>query len=224
MPSAPVLRQHRGFVLVDVSVIALIFLADRWHLIYFSKTPYLLALGWLSLRVRGLRWRTVGFEPPASWSRTTGSGVLAGFAIEALELFVTQPLLVWWTGKYPDLTMFAQARHDVKLLLLLLAGSWTLAAVGEELVWRGYVLNRVSELFGSWRAGPGAALILVSVAFGLAHADQGATGVIENTLDGMLLGLLYLASGRNLWAPIVAHGVTDSVDSLLLFLGWYPGT
>ena len=23
---------------------------------------------------------------------------------------------------------------------------------------------------------------------------------------------------------LVAHGVTDTVDSLLLFLGWYPGT
>ena len=30
--------------------------------------------------------------------------------------------------------------------------------------------------------------------------------------DGCLLGLLYLTCGRNLWAPIIAHGITDTVD------------
>jgi membrane protease YdiL (CAAX protease family) len=102
-------------------------------------------------------------------------------------------------------------------------GSWALAALGEELVWRGYVLNRVADVFGHRGAGLGMAVVIASVAFGLAHADQGATGVIENSIDGALLAVLYLASGRNLWLPIIAHGVTDTVDSLLLYLGWYPG-
>jgi membrane protease YdiL (CAAX protease family) len=218
------LRDWRGYALLDVGSVALVFLLDWRHLIYLSKTPYLLALGWLSLRLRGLNWRAVGFARPASWPRAMWLGLLAGVGIEVLELFVTQPLLVWWTGQYPDLAVFARVRHDVRLLLLLLAGSWTLAAFGEELVWRGYIFNRVADLVGGRRAGLRAALLLTSAAFGLAHADQGMTGIIENTIDGALLGWLYLASGRNLWMPIVAHGVTDTADSLLLFLGWYPGT
>ena len=231
LPDAPALapwrralRERPACALLDVTLVALVFLLDWRHLIYLSKTPYLLALGWLSLRLRGLNWRAVGLARPASWSRAVGLGVLAGLGIEALELFVTQPLLVWWTGQYPDLAVFARVRHDVSLLLLLLAGSWTLAAFGEELVWRGYIFNRLTDLIGGRRAGLGAALLLTSAAFGLAHADQGVTGIVENTIDGALLGWLYLASGRNLWMPIVAHGVTDTVDSLLLFLGWYPGT
>jgi membrane protease YdiL (CAAX protease family) len=217
------LRDLRGWVLLDILVVALIFLADRQHLIVFSKTPYLLALGWASLRLRGLAWRDVGLSKPVSWSRTLWLGLLAGLTMEALELLVTQPLLVRWTGKYPDLSLLAQSRGNLELLLLLVAGSWTLAAFGEELVWRGYLLNRTCDLLGLHGAGLGSSLAIVSVAFGLAHGDQGATGVIENTIDGALLGLLYLASGRNLWLPILAHGVTDTVDSLLLYLGWYPG-
>ncbi len=218
------LRERRIYALIDVGIIALVFLADQRHLIYLSKTPYLLAVGWLSLWLRGFSWRSVGFSvPPSGWWRAVRLGLLAGLAIEALELFVTQPLLVRWTGKYPDLSVFAASRHDVTFLLLLLAGSWILAALGEELVWRGYVFNRVSDLVGRSRVGVVTALVLMSAAFGLAHADQGATGVVENTIDGALLGLLYLGASRNLWLPIVAHGVTDSVDSLLLFLGWYPG-
>jgi hypothetical protein len=30
-------------------------------------------------------------------------------------------------------------------------------------------------------------------------------------------------TGRNLVAPIIAHGVTDSLDSILIFTGHYPG-
>lgn len=218
------LREQRAYALFELGVIALVFFADHKHLIYLSKTPYLLALGWLSLKLRGLGWRDVGFTRPTSWTNTVRLGVLAGLAIEALELFVTQPLLVWWTGKYPDLAVLAQARGNTKLLLLLIVGSWTLAALGEELVWRGYVFNRAADVFGHRGAGLGVALVIVSAAFGLAHADQGVTGVLENAIDGALLGVLYLAAGRNLWAPIIAHGVTDTVDSLLLYLGWYPGT
>jgi membrane protease YdiL (CAAX protease family) len=217
------LRDTRGYVFLDILIVALIFLADRQHLIVLSKTPYLLVLGWLSLWARGLAWRDVGLSKPLSWRRTVWLGLLAGLTIEALELFVTQPLLVGWTGQYPDLTPLLQSRGNLKLLLLLVAGSWTLAAFGEELVWRGYLLNRLCDLFGRQGTGLWVSLASVSVAFGLAHADQGMTGVIENSLDGALLGLLYLASGRNLWMPIVAHGVTDTVDSLLLYLGWYPG-
>jgi hypothetical protein len=39
----------------------------------------------------------------------------------------------------------------------------------------------------------------------------------------LLLGLLYLKSGRNLPAPIVAHGVTDTPDALIIYAGHYPG-
>lgn len=34
---------------------------------------------------------------------------------------------------------------------------------------------------------------------------------------------LYLATGRNLVAPILAHGVANTSDLTLIFLGKYPG-
>lgn len=63
----------------------------------------------------------------------------------------------------------------------------------------------------------------VNVAFGLAHAYQGVTGIIDEGLAGLLLGMIYLRTGRNLMVPIIAHGVQDSVDPILIFLGKYPG-
>ena len=55
----------------------------------------------------------------------------------------------------------------------------------------------------------------VSVVFGCAHLDQGATGMIENILNGLMLAGLYLACGRNLAVPVIAHGLTDTLDFVL---------
>lgn len=52
---------------------------------------------------------------------------------------------------------------------------------------------------------------------------QGITGMMENAIDGTLLGVLYLYGKGSLATPIIAHGITDTVDLLLLFLGRYPG-
>jgi membrane protease YdiL (CAAX protease family) len=40
---------------------------------------------------------------------------------------------------------------------------------------------------------------------------------------GVVLGLFYLGTGCNLSVPIVAHGIADTVDLLLICLGEYTG-
>jgi membrane protease YdiL (CAAX protease family) len=217
-------RHSKLLALAEFAIVAGIFVADVRGHIFVSKTLYLFVLAWISLRVRGVGWRGVGLTPPRNWRRAVLAGVAAGAGIELLELFVTQPVLVHLTGKMPDLSLFLQLHGNFKLLMLGLAFTWTLAAFGEEMVYRGYLMNRVAEVANGSRAAWIVSLAVVSATFGLAHIDQGLTGQIENAIDGLLLGVLYLACGRNLWAPIIAHGITDTVDMLLLFLGKYPGT
>jgi membrane protease YdiL (CAAX protease family) len=84
-------------------------------------------------------------------------------------------------------------------------------------------MNRIAGLLGRTRSGWGIALVLASFMFGLSHFGQGVTGVSENFIDGMIIGALYLKFGRNLAVPIIAHGVTDTVDFLLIFFHRYPG-
>ncbi|MGH7450668.1 MAG: CPBP family intramembrane glutamic endopeptidase [bacterium] len=159
---------------------------------------------------------------PRNWSITLAAGILSGVGIELFELFVSQPLLVRLTGKPPDLSDFQPLVGNFKLLLFGFVLAWTLAAFGEELVYRGYLMNRVAALDNDTRTTWLVSLVLVNTLFGFAHLYQGITGVIENIIDGSLLGLLYLGCGRNLWVPIIAHGVTDTLDLLLIFLGKYP--
>ncbi len=158
-----------------------------------------------------------------SWRRTLILGILCGAGIELLELFVTQPLLERITGKAPDLSNFLMIRGHIKTAILLLLYVWIVAAFGEEMIYRGYLMNRVAGLLRNQRAAWIVSLLAVSMVFGFAHIGQGITGQLENVVDGLLLGPIYLGCGRNLAVPIVAHGVTDTVDLLLLFLGKYPG-
>jgi uncharacterized protein len=216
-------RQSNWLAFVEFAIVALIFLADEKHLVPISKTPFLFLLGWISIRMRGLRWRSVGLTLNRNWLRTLTLGVGAGLLMEAFELFVSQPLLIRITGKQPDLSDFQAIYGNLKWTLILLALTWPLAAFGEEMVWRGYLMNRVADLRKHTRLAWFIGLIAVNMAFGYAHSYQGITGIIDEGLMGVLLGLLYLGSGCNLSVPIVAHGIADTVDLLLIFFGKYPG-
>lgn len=215
-------RNSKLVAIGEFALVALIFIADAHHLIPISKTPFLLALGWISLRLRGLCWRDVGLVRYRSWLKTILLGVAAGIVMEFIELYLSQPLLMHFTGKPPDLSDFAGLRGNPKYLALGLSLAWTLAAFGEEMVWRGYLMNRVADLGKHTKTAWMMSLLLVNTAFGFAHSYQGITGIIDEGFMGLLLGILYLATGCNLAVPIVAHGVADSIDLLLLFFGKYP--
>jgi membrane protease YdiL (CAAX protease family) len=216
-------RQSKWLAVADLIVVALVFYADFKHHIIFSKTPYLLLFGWLSLRVRKLRWRDVGLKRFRNWKTTIALGIAAGILLESFELFVSQPLLVKYLHKQPDLEVFRDLNGNLKMTLLFVALAWTLAAFGEELVYRGYLMNRVADLFNRTRSAWIISLIAVHLGFGLAHAYQGWTGIIDEGLMGLLLGIIYLRTGRNLSVPIIAHGISDTIDFILIFLGKYPG-
>jgi CAAX protease family protein len=216
-------RQSKRVILVELLVVALIFVADARKLIPLSKTPFLLAFAWLSLRTRKIRWRDIGLSRFGNWKITLAAGVGVGLLLEVFQLFISQPFLVRVLRKQPDLELFRALHGNLKWTLLALAGAWTLAAFGEEMVYRGYLMNRVADLLNRTRSAWLVSLIIVHLGFGLAHAYQGITGIVDEGLAGLLLGLTYLGTKRNLAVPIIAHGITDSIDFALIFLGKYPG-
>ena len=216
-------RDSKWLALVEFLLVAVIFYADYRGWIPFSKTPELVLLGWISLRVRKLRWRDVGLTRYRSWPVTIGLGVGMGALLETFQLLVTQPILAKLIGRQPDLDLFRTLTGNLQMTALFIALSWTLAAFGEEMVWRGYLMNRVADVFGRTKGAWVCSLVIVHIVFGFAHGYQGLTGVIEEGLSGLFLGLMYLGTGRNLSVPIVAHGVADMIDMVLIFFGKMPG-
>jgi membrane protease YdiL (CAAX protease family) len=84
-------------------------------------------------------------------------------------------------------------------------------------------MNRVAGLFRNPKFAWTISLIIVNFLFGLGHINQGITGQVENMIDGALLGVVFLIMGCNLWAAVIAHGLADTIDLVLLYLERYPG-
>lgn len=210
------------FVL-ELSVFAAIFWADWAGYIPLSKTIELFIAAWIFLALRGVKWKTVGFAAPENWRTLVLVGLVTGVVYWLIEFFGIQQLLLCLTGELPDLHTFDDVVGNFKLFLIYIGLNFVLAALGEELVWRGYALPRIATLLGGGTAAWIASFILVNAVFGLAHTYQGLPGVIEAAIGGVFYGLVYLATGRNLIAPMVCHFVSNSIDFTAMYLGLYPG-
>ena len=60
-------------------------------------------------------------------------------------------------------------------------------------------------------------LLLTSTVFGLIHYSQGITGILMTGFAGLVLGAVYLYTGRNLWASIIAHALMDTTSFIMLY-------
>lgn len=208
---------------LEVALFCAIVVADAAGLVPITQTLFLVPLIWLLLRIRRESWSTIGwFRPRRPWL-AIGIGVVAGVSMELLAVHFTTPRISAFFGVEPDYSELASVRGNAKLLLVFLVFSWTIAAVGEEICFRGFLMQRLARIFGGTSAAWVASLVLSSVLFGWGHTEQGVAGWVQEGLSGLLLGILFLATGRNLVVPIVAHGVSNTLAFVLIYLGRYPG-
>jgi hypothetical protein len=208
---------------LDIALFGAVVVADAFGLVPLTQTILLLPLVAIGLRVRHETWASIGFSRPERLGRSIALGAAAGVALELLAVLVTTPLISGFFGVEPDYSDLAAIQGSLPLLLVFLALSWSLAAFGEEICFRGFLMKRLAQVFGNGSLAWAASLVLSSVLFGWGHTEQGISGWIQEGLSGFLLGLLFLLTRRNLAVPIVAHGVSNTVAFALIYFGRYPG-
>ena len=195
------------------------------HVVFSAgATPWLAAIGVLFLCWRGPGWRWVGFGRPASIRRTVAISLLVGVGFQLFGTFALEPAIArLTTGKLPDGSIFRSLIGDERQLAYWIGVAWTLAAVLEEVVFRGWIMTRLAEV-GRFSTGAWVFAALTSSAlFGAVHLYQGVSGMVANGVTGLVLAGVYLGTGRNLWAAIGTHGVLDTAGFVLIYLGLYPG-
>jgi membrane protease YdiL (CAAX protease family) len=85
------------------------------------------------------------------------------------------------------------------------------AGLGEELVYRGYLLALLTPVLGSAWAAAG----VTSATFGVLHAYQGPLGIVRTALLGMLFATAVVMTG-SLWPAVIVHTLVDLVGGLWL--------
>jgi membrane protease YdiL (CAAX protease family) len=156
----------------------------------------------------GARPTSGGWPRPCSvwWS---GGGLLS--------LGLIRPVINHLTGTTEDLSEYANLQGNLGMLAGLLLITWTVAALGEELAYRGFVQTRITDVLGANLVGVVVAVVFTSVLFGLAHTEYGIVGVAVTFLDALFLSVLRLRY-RTLWASILAHGFWNTIGIVGFFL------
>ncbi len=140
--------------------------------------------------------------------RTGRSGFVAGVALGAALLLV-RAFVGRMAGDYGPTEAVEVSGFAAIPLLLVVLPSLAVMALGEELLFRGFLLR-----YWQPSAGPIGALVLTSLLFAGVHAGNPSaslTGAVGVLLAGLMLGMARITSG-SLWFPSGIH------------LGWNAAT
>jgi membrane protease YdiL (CAAX protease family) len=210
----------RTLALVEVVLAAAVVLADIG-----VPTLVVLALLALSLLVRRQGPSSLGFVRLDDPWRSAGLILVLVAGWSVFQLAVVMPVLNRVTSSRQDVTVFEDLQGNLPLLAGLLLASWTLAAVGEEAVFRGYLPTRVLEATHPGQAGAVLAVLVPAALFALLHTEQGVVGVVLTFLDALFLTWLRHRFAST-WAAVLGHGFNNTLGALTFFVvgpvhGWW---
>lgn len=181
------------------------------NLFHIGQAWTWVAIAWLVLRLRGEGVTDIGLTWPKSWGRSLALGVGFGLTIFACSL-VRDAL-----GYKPNLSFWRQLYGDLPLTISFIAVSFFGAGFSEEFMLRGVTLNSFAKGLGESRWAWIVAIAGQALLFGILHRYMGPAGVVWSTSMGVLLGVLYLVSGRNLLALMIGHGLHDAIKMVMFY-------
>jgi membrane protease YdiL (CAAX protease family) len=173
---------------------------------------------WLVLRRPLERLVSLPWLPEGWWTAVAWGVVLLACAVLIGQLVAIRGNETELSGLRKQMTsvegLLPRTPTELKLFFALSLA----AGVGEEIVFRGYLLAYFDSLVG-----PAGAVLASSLIFGVGHTYQGAAGIVKTGIAGLLFAGAYVATG-SLLAPMLLHAVTDAVSGMAAYLALRPAT
>ena len=196
-------------------------LARQW-VVWVANIAMLLVV-WLGLRRRGQTWADLGLGVEFRGWLPLVADILKSIVvfIVAIVAFVVGSIFAPVAGNAPqqaDMSSYAWLQGNLPMLLLALAAVYVVSSFGEEVIYRGFLINRLAELGDRSRLAYVLAAIASAVIFGLIHFDWGIVGIIQTTFMGAALAICYLVLKRRLWILVLAHGYLDTLLLVQIYL------
>jgi membrane protease YdiL (CAAX protease family) len=173
---------------------------------------------WVVL-ARGGTLADLGFRRPKRWAIVPLQVFLVLIAFIAMQILA--PLLVSSVISLPepDLSRYDSITGNLGGAVLMALVLPLTASIPEEIIYRGFLIGRLSDIFGWNFSGVLISVFTQAIIFGAIHFQWGIGGMIVTLMMGLVWGAAYLLCGRNLWVVILAHSTGHILFVLQLYLG-----
>ena len=214
--------------LVAFVIIKLFLRTDGDHLLYNQAVIWvaniaMLLLIWLGLKLRSESWQDFGL----GFKKISFKAALRVFLLSLLVFvlatagFVIGSIIMANITGIPesaDMSNYAYMKDNIGMLILSLIGVYIVSSFGEEVIYRAFLINRISELGLDNKRARIVGVILSAIIFGLAHYSWGPMGVVQTGFMGLVLGICYLKLKKRLWILILAHAYMDTLLLVQIYM------
>ncbi len=190
------------------------------------NTVATLSVATLLLHLRGQSWKTMGLTKPKSYLKVLGIAAVTFIAtlgsIMFFEMFLhdilfpVEPSEVVISSETPESSgdRFPNMKGRIAFFLGVIIIVW-IESFLEELQDRGFSLNRFEALLSKIPFSIVFAVIIQAAIFGFRHSSShGLAGSMVVGIIGLVFGIVYVVSGRNLWPLIIAHCFLNTISMM----------
>lgn len=185
-----------------------------------ASTLSAMIVGTFLLYRRGSNWQELGFRWPESWPRAFG-WTLAIFVLFLATVAGTNAIADMMFEDIGASGRFDFVRGNLAAYLMIMVVVWTHGSFFEELLFRAFIITKLSDTLGDKRGAAIISVIIAAVFFGYRHYYyQGMHGALVTGMIGLLFGLIYLRLRKTTILPIIlVHGLVNSLSQTSRFLG-----
>lgn len=154
---------------------------------------------------RGGSLADLGFRRPERWAIVPLQVLAILAAFVAAQTLVPMLISLFITLPEPDMSKYGDMSGDLRAAITMALILVVTASIPEEIIYRGFLIGRLSDIFGRTTRGAVMTVGIQSLIFGSIHYQWGIGGMIMTLMMGLIWGTAYLLCGRNLWVVILAH-------------------
>ena len=214
--------------LVAFVIIKLFLRTEGEHLLYNQAVIWvaniaMLLVVWLGLKLRGESWQDFGLGFKKIIFKAAFRVFLLSLLVFVLALagFVIGSIIMANITGIPensDMSNYAYLKDNIGMLIFSLIGVYIVSSFGEEVIYRAFLINRISELGLDTKRSRIVAVILSAIIFGLVHYSWGPMGVVQTGFMGLVLGICYLKLKKRLWILVLAHAYMDTLLLVQMYM------
>jgi membrane protease YdiL (CAAX protease family) len=193
------------------------------QLVLWLANVFMLFYIWMGCKFRGEGWKDFGLSVQYPTWKSALRMVFQSIIVFILAMagFILGSIIMANITGIPEgsgMNGYSYLQDNIGMLALTLVGVYIVSSFGEEVVYRAFLINRISELGPGGKKGHLIAVIISAIIFGLAHYGWGPMGMVQTGIMGLALGFCYIYLNKRLWALILAHAYMDTILMVQMYL------